>query len=146
MTVQIRFQAVWWASALLVALSCGPPREARTAEEFVELYASAWEREDVDAILSLEYDLSRFDASRIPPGKEVMIVNYRRENVRKKVENDIEGRGFGYRMNVGLKYVSSQAHGDHIHVRVAQGAANADILLLRDGEVLKLFPYPSWFD
>ncbi|OGU28086.1 MAG: hypothetical protein A2X66_00240 [Ignavibacteria bacterium GWA2_54_16] len=126
--------------------SCSQNHEARDAKEFVEKYTNAWKRENVEAIVSMEYDMKKFDASRIPPGKEATLLNYTLENVTKRVEDDIKSKGFAYRLSSDLKYVSEQHHGDHVHVRVAQGAANADIVLVRDGELLKLFPYPSWFD
>jgi len=134
--------------AMLAVLlsSCGHKNEARDAREFVEKYTNAWKREDVDAILSLQFDMKKFDASRIPPGKEVALLDYSPEKERKRVEEDIKAKGFSYLLSSDLTYVSEQNHGDHIHVRVAQGAARTDIVLLRDGELLKIFPYPSWFD
>jgi hypothetical protein len=146
MDVRIWSSRIWLASALVIAFSCGRHNEARTAKEFVEQYSAAWQREDVDAIVSMQYDLRRFDTSKIPPGKEAAIVEYGMEKERKRVEADIAARGFAYRAGANLSYVSEQDHGDHIHVRVAIGAARSEIVLVRDGELLKSFPYPSWFN
>lgn len=146
MTVHTWSRKVWLVPVLLVAFSCGRQYEARTAKEFVERYSAAWQSEDADAIVSMHYDLRLFDASKIPPGKEAAVSNYSPEQERKNVEAGIAARGFAYRAGINLSYVSEQDHGNHIHVRVAIGAAKSDIVLVRDGELLKSFPYPSWFD
>jgi len=145
-TIKIMVTRVWVASALLVVLSCGRPHEARTAKEFVERYSSAWLREDVDVIVSMQYDLRRFDSSRIPPGKEAAVLKHNLENERKKVENEIARKGFAYRAGANLSYESERDHGDHIHVRVSVDVAKSDIVLIRDGGLLKIFPFPSWFN
>jgi len=147
MPFSISFASLARVAVLVGVLSsCGRNGEASDAREFVEKYTNAWKREDIDAVVSMEFDMKKFDASRIPPGKAPTLLNYSPENVRKRVEGDIESKGFSYRLSSDLTYVSEQNHGDHVHVRVAQGAAKADIVLIRDGEVLKLFPYPSWFE
>jgi hypothetical protein len=137
---------MWLLPALLLLVSCGQQHEARTAREFVERYTKAWQREDVDAIVAMKYDLKKFDIARIPQGKEGLLTDYTFGKEKAEVEADIRARGFVYRLSTDLTYVSEQDHGDHIHVRVAQGAARSDIVLVRDGEALKMFPYPSWFE
>jgi hypothetical protein len=147
MSSSISFRTVARVVVLIGVLSsCGHNDEARDAKEFVEKYTNAWKREDVGAIVSMEFDMKKFDVSRIPPGKELTLLNYSLEGVRKRVANDIESKGFAFLLSSDLKYVSEQDHGGHVHVRVARGAAKADIVLVRDGELLKLFPYPSWFE
>jgi hypothetical protein len=137
---------ILFVTVAIVLASCGSDRRPQSAKEFVERFSAAWKSEDVDAILSMQYDLKKFDKTKIPLGKELQALEFIQEDKRARVAKDIAEKGFGYRAGSELEYVSEQEHGDHIHVRVTVGAARTDIVLLRDEGSLKMFPFPSWIN
>jgi len=132
MSLQGWSRKMWLLPALLLLVSCGQQHEARTAREFVERYTKAWQREDVDAIVAMKYDLKKFDIARIPQERRSPDRIHVREG-----EGGSGGRYQGkgicvsplHRSDVCLRAGSRRSYPR----RVAQGAARSDIVLVRDG-------------
>jgi hypothetical protein len=135
-----------FALALLIcALSaCSPAREARTPQEFVEEYSKAWKSGDVETILALRSQKKLVDVGLKPNMKEALD-QASLDDEREEIEQSIKRRDFGYVSWSMTEFVSARDHEDHVHVDVRVGGANSAIVLVRDGELLKIHPDPSSF-
>ena len=133
------------AAALMAAACSGPPR---TAEEFITAYAEAYRSGDVDAIMALRYDLDLARRAGVREDLAQAIDDFTREKDRAEIERDLAGNGQWAAAWAGTRFVSERPHDDHIHVTVSVRDLPPMelVVLVRDGETLKLHPRPSAID
>lgn len=125
-------------------LACSSNNEARTARKFVEKYSNAWRSGDVDAILAMRSRTKLVDVD-LEPNMKKSLEEATTADEKDEIEQSIKRRDFGYLSWSNTEYVSEQEHEDHIHVSVRVTGVPSSIVLVREGEVLKIHPNPSFF-
>ena len=85
------------------------------------------------------------EKSGINPDLKEKISEYSLERDRQEIESDIKNRGFGYQAWTKTHYVSEKDHKEHIHVTVDVAGARSEVVLVRDGDSLKISPNPSLY-
>jgi hypothetical protein len=133
-------------SALLLfgVLACSSNREARTAQEFVEQYSTAWKSKDVDAIVAMRSRKKLVDVE-LKPNMNKALEEASLADEKDEIEQSIKRRDFAYSSWSNTDYVSEKEHDDHVHVTVRVAGALSSIVLVREGERLKIHPNPSFF-
>jgi hypothetical protein len=135
-----------FSSALVLLVcafsACSPTREARTPQEFVEQYSKAWKSGDVETIMALRLHKKLVDVELKPNMKEALDQASLADE-REEIEQSIKRRDFGYVSWSMTEFVSARDHENHVHVDVRVGGANSAIVLVREGELLKIHPNPS---
>ena len=134
----------FFALFLCGVLSCSSNYEARTAQEFVEKYSKAWKSGDVDAIAAMRSRKKLVDVE-LKPNMNKALEEASLADEKDEIEQSIKRRDFGYSSWSNTEYVSEQEHENHIHVSVRVAGATSSIVLVREGEVLKIHPNPSFF-
>jgi hypothetical protein len=132
--------------ALLLSgvFACSSNREARTPQEFVEKYSKAWKSGDADVILAMRSRKRLVDVELKPEMKKAL-EEASLADEKDEIEQSIKRRDFAYVSWSNTEYVSHQDHEDHIHVSVQVSGVPSSIVLVREGEVLKVHPNPSFF-
>ncbi len=133
-----------FALLLFSVCACSSDREARTAQEFVKQYSEAWKSGDAHAILAMRSRMKLVDIDLKPEMKEAL-EEASLADEKDEIERSIKRRDFSYVSWSNTEYVSDQPHGDHIHVAVRVAGALSSIVLVREGEMLKIHPNPSFF-
>jgi len=133
-------------SALLLfgLLSCSSNREARTPQEFVAKYSKAWKSGDVESILAMRSQKPLVDIDLKPEMKKEL-EDASLADEKEEIEQSIKRRDFAYLLWAEAAYVSHEDHQDHIHVSVSVGSAHSTIVLVREGDLLRIHPRPSLF-
>ena len=134
----------FFALLLSGVLACSSHREARTAQEFVEKYSKAWKSGDVDAILAMRSRKKLVDID-LKPNMKKAFEEASIGDEKDEIEQSIKRHDFAYVSWSNTEYVSEQEHEGHIHVTVRVAGAPSSIVLVREGEVLKIHPNPSSF-
>jgi hypothetical protein len=124
--------------------ACSSNREARTPGEFVEKYSKAWKDGDVDAIMAMRSHKKLVDVELGPNMKEALN-QASVDDEREEIEASVKRHRFAYESWSMTEFVSAEDHGDHVHVNVRVGAANSSIVLVREGDLLRIHPHPSLF-
>ena len=120
-------------------------REATTARDFIEKYSAAYDREDVDTILKMRARPTAPDQDGVDlESKEHPAESLEKE--REELERDIERRGFEYQAWKKTRYAGERVHGNHIHVDLEIAGARTEVVLVHEGEILKIRTDPSRFD
>jgi len=132
--------------ALLLSgvLACSSNRDARTPQEFVERYSAAWRSGDVDAIVAMRSRKKLVDVE-LRPNMNKALEEASLADEKDEIEQSIKRRDFGYSSWSNTEYVSEKGHDDHVHVTVRVAGALSSIVLVREGEGLKIHPNPSFF-
>jgi hypothetical protein len=132
--------------ALLLSgvLACSLNREARTPQEFVEKYSKAWKNGDADVILAMRSRKKVVDVDLKPDMKKAL-ESASLADEKDEIEQSIKRRDFAYLSWSNTEYVSHQDHEDHVHVSVRVAGVPSSIVLVREGEALKIHPNPSFF-
>ena len=149
----IRHSLRW--SAVVVALgialapaACGGPPVPRTAEEFIEVYRQAYRDKDVDTIMALQYNPNYAAKAGVSEALARSIGDYNLAEDRQRIEREIATKSHWALAWETAKYVSDRPHGDHIHVTVKLRDVPPMelVVLVRDGETLKIHPRPGAVD
>ena len=68
------------------------------------------------------------------------------EEEKEELRQDIERGGLEYKAWLRTRYVGERDHGGHIHVDVSVWDASSEIVLVREGGLLKISTRPDSFD
>ena len=134
----------FFALFLFGLLACSSNRGARTPEEFVTKYSKAWKSGDIEAILAMRSRKPLVEID-LKPGMKKELEEASLADEKDEIEQSIKRRDFEYLAWSHTEYVSHQEHEDHVHVSVRVQDAASSIVLVREGEVLKIHPRPSLF-
>jgi hypothetical protein len=135
----------WFFTFLLLgALGCSSNKEARTPQEFVAKYSKAWKSGDVETILAMRSHKPLVDID-LKPDMKKELEDASLADEKDEIEQSIKRHDFEYLAWSNTEYVSHQEHEDHIHVSVRVQDAASTIVLVREGEVLRIHPRPSLF-
>lgn len=129
---------------LAALCACSSNQEARTPQEFVEKYSKAWRNGDVEAIVSMQSRKKLVDVE-LKPNMKKALEEASIADTKDEIEQSIKSRDFGYLAWTNTEFVSAREHDDHFHVDVSVSGATSSIVLVREGEVLKIHPNPSFF-
>jgi hypothetical protein len=118
----------------------------KTAKDFIGQYGAAWQKGDVDKIMSMKEGNNILDKTRINEDLKEQIKDYSEEKERERISQDVKDKGAGYRMWSNTTYVSEKDHKDHVHVDVKVRGFNSSVVLVRqpDGS-FKISDYPSMY-
>jgi len=143
-----RSTAVVVLGIALAAAACGGPPAPRTPEEFIEVYRQAYRDKDVDTIMALQYDPDYAAKAGVSEALAKSIGAYNLAEDRERIEREIATKSQWALAWETTTYVSDRPHGDHIHVTVkARDLPPMElVVLVRDGETLKIHPRPSAID
>jgi hypothetical protein len=133
-----------FAVLLSGVFACSSNREARTAQGFVEKYSKAWKSGDVDAILAMRSRKKTVDID-LKPNMRKAFEEASIADEKDEIEQSIKRHDFAYLSWSNTEYVSEQEHEDHVRVTVRVAGAPSFIVLVREGEVLKIHPDPNSF-
>ena len=136
--------AAAWAVALAPA-ACGGPPSPRTAEEFIDAYAAAYRDKDADTIMALNYDPGLAQKAGVRADLAQGIDGYTREQERERIEQGLATDSQFVMAWASTRYVSERPHGDHTHVtvKIRDVPPMELVVLVRDGQTLKIHPRPS---
>jgi hypothetical protein len=123
---------------------CRSKPEPKSPEEFIETYSKAWQGEDVDAILNLQLRPSYADSGGDPALRRTF-EDSSKAIERTAIEESIRRHDFAYTAWTKTTFEGARDHGDHIHVDVRIDAAHSEVVLVRNGGLLKIHPNPSRF-
>ena len=110
----------------------------------MEKYTKAWKSGDADVILAMRSRKRLVDVELKPEMKKAL-EEASLADEKDEIEQSIKRRDFAYVSWSNTEYVSHQEHEDHIHVSVQVSGVPSSIVLVREGEVLKVHPNPSFF-
>jgi hypothetical protein len=125
-------------------LACSSNHEARTPQDFVTKYSKAWSNGDVDAILAMRSRKKLVEVD-LKPNMKKELEEASLDDEREEIEQSIKRHDFTSTAWSNTEYVSHQDHEDHLHVSVRVAGALSSIVLVREGEALKIHPNPSSF-
>ena len=131
-------------SLACVDTGCRSKPEARTPQEFIEMYSKAWQDEDADAIMEL-----RVPQSPVNPGTEsaarITLDDSLKSAERDAIVQSIKRHDFTYTAWSRTTFEGARDHGDHVHVDVRIDAARSEVVLVRNEGLLRIHPNPSQF-
>jgi hypothetical protein len=128
----------------LAAAACDRSASApQTASEFIEAYTAAYRAQDADRIMALRYDLELARKAGVSEDLAEAISGYSRVRDREALEQSLRTNDTWAQAWVATTLESERRHGDHIHVTVNVRGATTEIVLVRDGGMLKIHPRPS---
>ena len=129
---------------LLETVACSSNDEARTPREFIESYSDAWRSKDVDTILRIRVR-RKYPDLPLPADLKTTIEEWWYAVEKEEVERAIQKHEFSYTAWTKTEYAGEREHGDHIHVDVNVGGTRSTVVLVREGDLLKIHPHPSSF-
>ena len=132
-------------TALLLA-GCGVKTDCTTAQDFIKSYSQAYRDGNVQAILKMRTGTGLLEKLTIDPVLKEELRNYDLEKEKAELEKGLKEDDMWVRAWKNTGYRSEQDHGDHIHVNVAVDGIPSAVVLVRDGDFLRIHPRPSWFD
>ncbi len=126
----------------------GQDTRAATAKEFVRKWVEAHDRKDVDAVLAMTAK------RRVDPGKAALeksdlgrqVIALGEVKQREALAQAFKDNDMWVQAASRTHYQGERAHGDHIHVDVTVADARSEIVLVREGDTLKMAPDPSNYD
>lgn len=121
-------------------------RRAETPQEFVEKSAAAYRAKDVDAVLALTATPKILEEAGVSEEIREAVASYRAEEHRKEVAQEFQRGGLFYDAWCRTRFAEAREHGGHIHVTVSIEGARSELVLVREGGLLKIHPFPSLFD
>jgi len=125
-------------------LACSSSREPRTPREFVERYSQAWKSGDVDAILAMRSRKPLVEVDLRPEMKKEL-EEASLADEKDEIGQSIKRRDFAYVSWSNTEFDSAEDHQGHVHVSVRVSGVPSTIVLVREGEMLKIHPRPSSF-
>jgi ketosteroid isomerase-like protein len=139
------------AFALVLAITltgCGGPPAPKTAEEFIDAYRQAYRDQDVDTIMALQFDPQYAARAGVSEALARTIGEFNAAVERERIEREIATKSQWALAWETTTYVSERPHGDHLHVtvRIRDVPPMELVVLVRDGETLKIHPRPSAVD
>ncbi len=140
-----------WIVALgivLGAAACGGPPAPKTAEAFIDAYRQAYRDKDVDTIMALQFDPQYAARAGVSEALARTIGEFNAAVERERIEREIATKNQWALAWETTTFVSERAHADHIHVtvKIRDLPPMELVVLVRDGEVLKIHPRPSAVD
>ncbi|MBI5804565.1 hypothetical protein HZA73_00815 [candidate division TA06 bacterium] len=133
-------------AAVLLAAGCGVKTECSTAEQFIKSYSKAYQNGDAKAILKMRAGIGILEKLEIDPVLKEELRNYDLEKEKKELEKSLKDDDMWVQAWKNTEYQSERDHGDHIHVEVMVQGIPSAIVLVRDGEFLRIHPRPSMFN
>lgn len=138
--------AVVTMSTTLLFSGCGAKTDCVTAKDFIEAYSKAYQSGDAKAVMKMRAGIGLLEKMDIDPALKEELADYSLEKETKELEESLERDDMWARAWKNTEYRSERAHGGHIHVEVAVNGIPSAVVLVRDGEFLRIHPRPSWFD
>jgi hypothetical protein len=132
-------------AALLLA-GCGVKTECTTAQEFIKSYSQAHRNGDSKSILKMQAGIGILEKLEMDPALKEELLNYDREREREELEKGLKDDDMWIRAWKNTEYRGERDCGDHIHVDVAVNGIASALVLVRDGEFLRIHPRPSMFN
>jgi ABC-type branched-subunit amino acid transport system substrate-binding protein len=123
---------------------CRSKPEARTPQEFIEMYSKAWRNADPETILELRVPRAATDLDMNSARKKAFEDSCNAAD-RDAIEQSIKRRDFEYTAWSRTTFEGARDHGDHVHVNVRIDAARSEVVLVRNEGVLRIHPNPSQF-
>jgi RNA binding exosome subunit len=130
----------------LLLIGCGVKTDCTTAQDFIKSYSQAYRNGDANAIMKMRAGIGLLEKMDIDPVLKEELRNYNLEQERKELEEGLKQDGMWIRAWKNTVYAGEKDHGDHIHVNVTVDGIPSAVVLVRDGEFLRIHPRPSWFD
>lgn len=138
--------AVVTMSTTLLFSGCGAKTDCTTAKEFIKSYSKAYQNGDAKAILKMRAGIGILEKLEMDPALKEEILNYDLEKEKEELEKSLKDDDMWVRAWKNTEYRSEREHGDHIHVEVTVQGIPSAVVLVRDGEFLRIHPRPSMFD
>ncbi|MDQ7797606.1 MAG: hypothetical protein RDU76_01510 [Candidatus Edwardsbacteria bacterium] len=146
----MKHQNVLWTALLFIGLAalagCGVRTDCPTAQEFIKSYSQAYRNGDAKAIIKMRAGIGLLEKLGIDPALREQIADYTLEKEQQDLEESLERDDLWARAWKDTEYKSQKDHGDHIHVGVLVNGIPSAVVLVREGEFLRIHPRPSWFD
>lgn len=133
------------ATALLLA-GCGVKTDCTTAQEFVKSYSQAYRDGNVNAVIKMMAPIGVIEKMDIDPALKEELRDYNLEKEKADLEQGFKNGDMWITAWKNTEYKGEREHGDHIHVEVLVNGIPSSIVLVRDGDFLRIHPRPSWFD
>jgi len=133
-------------SMALMLLGCGVKTDCTTAEQFIKSYSRAYQNGDAKAILKMRTGTGLLEKLTIDSALKEELREYSLEKEKAELEQGLKDDDMWVRAWKSTEYRSERDHGDHIHVDVTVDGIPSAVVLVRDGEFLRIHPRPSWFD
>jgi hypothetical protein len=130
----------------LLLIGCGVKTDCTTAQDFIKSYSQAYRNGDANAIMKMRAGIGLLEKMDIDPVLKEELRNYNLEQERKELEEGLKQDGMWIRAWKNTVCAGEKDHGDHIHVNVTVDGIPSAVVLVRDGEFLRIHPRPSWFD
>jgi len=132
--------------AILMLAGCGIKTDCTTAREFVKSYSQAYRDGNVKAVIKMMSPIGVIEKMDIDPALKEELRDYNLEKEKADLEQGFKNGDMWVTAWKNTEYKSEREHGDHIHVEVLVNGIPSSIVLVRDGEYLRIHPRPSWFD
>lgn len=132
-------------AAVLLA-GCGVRTDCTTAKEFIKSYSQAYRDKNVQAIMKMKAGTGVLEKMDIDPALKEELREYSLEKETEELAQGFMQDDMWVRAWKNTEYRSERDHGDHIHVEVTVDGIPTAVVLVRDGEFLRIHPRPSWFD
>lgn len=132
-------------AALLLA-GCGVKTDCTTARDFIKSYARAHQKGYVQAIIKMKAPLGLLEGMDIDPALKEELDGYSLDQEREDLEQGFRDGDRWLTAWKNTEYKSEQDHGDYLRVEVLVGGHPSSVVLVRDGEFLRIHPRPSWFN
>lgn len=146
----MKHQHVFLAALLLIGLmsfaGCGVKTDCTTAREFVKSYSQAYRDGNAKAVIKMMAPVGIIESMDIDPALKEELRDYNLEKERADLEQGFKNGDMWVTAWKNTEYKSERGHGDHIHVEVLVNGIPSSVVLVRDGEFLRIHPRPSWFD
>ncbi len=130
----------------LLLSGCGVKTDCTTAQEFVKSYSRAYRNGDVKAVIKMMAPAGVLEKLDIDPALKEELRDYNLEKERADLEQGFKNGDMWITAWKNTEYKSEREHGDHIHVEVLVNGVLSSVVLVREGEFLRIHPRPSWFD
>jgi ketosteroid isomerase-like protein len=137
------------ALGLILALTaCGGPPAPKTAREFIDAYRQAYRDKDVDTIMLLQYDPQYAARAGVSEALARSIGDFNQATERERIEREIATKSQWALAWETTTCVSERPHGDHIHVtvKIRDLPPMELVVLVRDGDILRIHPRPNAVD
>jgi len=130
----------------LLLTGCGIKTDCTTAREFIKSYSQAYRDGNVKAVIKMMAPAGVLEKLDIDPALKEELRDYNLEKEKADLEQGFKNGDLWITAWKNTEYKSEQDHGDHIHVEVLVNGIPSSVVLVRDGEFLRIHPRPSWFD
>jgi hypothetical protein len=132
--------------AALLLSGCGIKTDCTTAPDFIRTYSQAYRNGNVQAIMKMRAGTGLLEKITTDPVLQEELKEYARDKEEEELEQGFKNDDLWVTAWKNTEYKSEQDHGDHIRVEVLVNGIPSSVVLVRDGEFLRIHPRPSWFD